>query len=176
MPPLAAPAQETSASVTPGRSRPSLLGRDAEAELLAAVVDHLHERGGALVVCGEAGIGKSALLQQARERASASGARTLGTAGVESEAELAFAGLHQLLRPILELTEFLADPQRRALQAAFGLIGDAEPDPFHVALAAQQLVSEAAKSSPLVLIVDDAHWLDRSSLGVLTFHRSSSGD
>jgi hypothetical protein len=95
MPPLAATAQETPPRVTFGRARPALLGRDTEAELLAAVVDHLHERGGALVVSGEAGIGKSALLQQTRAHASASGARTLGTAGVESEAELAFAGLHQ---------------------------------------------------------------------------------
>ena len=95
--------------------------------------------------------------------------RTLATAGVESEAELAFAGLHQLLRPVLELRELLPDPQRGALEAAFGISSGFESDPFLVALAAYQLVCEAADQSPLVLIADDAHWLDRSSLGVISF-------
>jgi DNA-binding CsgD family transcriptional regulator len=142
-----------------------LIGRDAEAERLAAVI----EGGAALLVRGEAGIGKSALLDHAGTLARALGMRTLATAGVESEAELAFAGLHQLLRPVFELIERLPGPQRKALAAAFGISGEFEPDPFLVALAAYQLVCEAADVSPLVLIADDAHWLDRSSLGVLSF-------
>ena len=93
----------------------------------------------------------------------------LATVGVESESELAFAGLHQLLRPIGGRIEGLPDPQRRALDAAFGVDDLAEPDPFRVALAAYRLISDAADSSPLLLIADDAQWLDRSSLDVLTF-------
>ena len=79
-----------------------LVGRAPEIARIDAVLGHLHDGGGALVVRGEAGIGKSALLDHARERASECGARTLATVGVESEAELAFAGLHQLLHPVLD--------------------------------------------------------------------------
>ena len=97
------------------------------------------------------------------------GARTLATVGVESESELAFAGLHQLLEPIGSCIERLPDPQRQALDAAFGVDDLVEADPFRVALAAYRLLSDAADSSPLLLIADDAQWLDRSSLDVLTF-------
>ena len=103
------------------------------------------------------------------ERASDVGFQTLVTVGVESEAELAFAGLHQLLRPVSEHVELLPIPQRSALDAAFGVRDDLEPDPFLVALAAHQLVCSAAERRPVALIVDDAHWLDRSTLGVLSF-------
>jgi hypothetical protein len=146
-----------------------LIGRDAEIERLDAVLDGLRERGGALIVRGEAGIGKSALLDRARERAGSLGARTLTTVAVESEAELAFAGLHQLLRPITRRMDLLPIPQREVLDAAFGLAATLEPDPYRVALAAYELVCEAAGASPLLLVLDDAQWLDRSSLGALTF-------
>jgi predicted ATPase len=148
---------------------PDLIGREAESKLLDDVLDRLQEGGGALVIRGEAGIGKSALLQRARGRARDLGAGTLATAGVESEAEFAFAGLHQLLHPVIDLMGRLPDPQRRALEAAFGISGEVEADPFRVAIAAFQLLCDASDSGPLVLIVDDAHWLDRSSMGVLTF-------
>src|SRR5712691_8145792 len=91
-----------------------LIGREAESELLDELIDGLPNGGGALIVRGEAGIGKSALLQRARERVRARGGHVLATVGVESEAELAFAGLHQLLHPIIELTEHLSEAQRRA--------------------------------------------------------------
>jgi DNA-binding CsgD family transcriptional regulator len=158
-------------SYGPSRSRLSaqLIGRDAETDHVRALVDRVHNRGGALVVCGEAGIGKSALLEHARARASEVGAQTLVTVGVESEAELAFAGMHQLLRPIIGHAEALPRPQRGALDAAFGVRGDLEPDPFLVALAAHRLICGAAEARPVALIVDDAHWLDRSTLGVLAF-------
>lgn len=146
-----------------------LIGRDDATARLDAVLDHLREGGGALVVRGEAGIGKSALLDHARGRASMLGARTLVTVGVESEAELGFAGLHQLLRPVSRRSESLPDALRGVLDAAFGADDALEPDSFHVALAAYRLVSEAADSSPLILIADDAQWLDHSSLDVLTF-------
>lgn len=121
------------------------------------------------MVSGEPGVGKSALLHYARARADSLGLRTLTAVGVESEAELAFAGVHQLMYPILGLLELLPRPQRRALEIAFGIASGSEPDPFLVALAAYQLVCDAAEESPVVLFVDDAHWLDRSTSGVLTF-------
>ena len=146
-----------------------LIGRQTEADLLDALVDGIQDRGGALVVRGEPGIGKSSSLQWTRRRAEALGVVVLTTAGVESEAELAFAGLHQLLLPLTGRRERLSDLQRRALEAAFGVGEDVQPDPFRVAVASFQLVADTADSSPVVLIVDDAHWLDRPSLGVLTF-------
>ncbi|MDA0164373.1 LuxR family transcriptional regulator [Solirubrobacter ginsenosidimutans] len=147
----------------------SLLGRDAEVARAEALVDRLPGAGGALLVKGAPGIGKSALLGEVQSHAAEHGIETLAAEGVESEAELAFAGLHQLLRPIRGGVETLPAPQRRALQAAFGMTGDDEPDPFLVALAAYELVIGATASAPLLLVADDAHWLDRSSLGVLAF-------
>jgi DNA-binding CsgD family transcriptional regulator len=146
-----------------------LVGREAEARLVDELVDGLSNGGGALIVRGEPGIGKSALLEHARERVIAAGGRVLSTVGDESEAELAFAGLHQLLHPIIGLTQRLSEAQRRAIAAAFGVSGEVEPDPFRVALAAFQLVCDAADAGAVVLIVDDAQWLDRSTMGVLTF-------
>jgi DNA-binding CsgD family transcriptional regulator len=154
-------------SAPSSRSTPRLIGRRAEIDQLDGLIDDL--RGGAVVFSGEAGIGKSALLEHARARASKAGAQTLLTAGVESEAELAFAGMHQLLRPVIGHAKLLPPPQRGALDAAFGVRGDLEPDPFLVALAAHQLVCGAAETRPVALIVDDAQWLDRSTLGVLSF-------
>ena len=125
--------------------------------------------GGALVVCGEAGIGKSALLEHARARASEVGAQTLThrRRGVRGGARLR---RHASAAPTDHgARRAAADPQRSALDAAFGVRGDLEPDPFLVALAAHQLVCGAAEARPVALIVDDAHWLDRSTLGVLSF-------
>lgn len=148
---------------------PELMEREHESAVLDALVDRLREGGGALLVRGEAGIGKSVLLQRVRQRAAAQGARVLASDGVESEAEFAFAGLHQLLRPVIGLSAQLPDLQRQALEAALGMGVDLEPDPFRVAVAAFQLICEAADSVPLVLIVDDGHWLDRSTLSVIAF-------
>src|SRR5271169_1264148 len=146
-----------------------LIGRNDEVARVDALLDRVRGRGGALVIRGEPGIGKSALLDRAGGRASSLGARTLATVGVESESELAFSGLHQLLEPIAGRIQRLPDPQRRALDAAFGIDDLAEPDPFRIALAAYRLVSDAADSGPLLLLADDAQWLDRSSLDVLSF-------
>jgi DNA-binding CsgD family transcriptional regulator len=146
-----------------------LIGREAECGRVDAVVDAVSARGGALLVGGEAGIGKSALLGRAVARAAEAGARAVTTAGVESEARLAFAGLHQLLRPFEGLAARLPRPQRQALAAALGAGDDAEPDTFLVAAAAFGLLCEAAESQPLVIAVDDAQWLDPSSLAALTF-------
>jgi hypothetical protein len=146
-----------------------LIGRNDEVARVDTLLDRVRDRGGALVIGGEAGIGKSALLGRARSRASSLGVRTLAAVGVESESELAFAGLHQLLGPIRNRIDGLPDTQRQVLYAAFGADEDVEADPFRVALAAYRLVSDAADSSPLLLIADDTQWLDRSSLDVLTF-------
>src|ERR1700758_1999716 len=117
---------------SPPDATSELIGRDDEVARVNALLDPVRDRGGALVIRGEPGIGKSALVELARVRASSLGARTLATVGVESESELAFAGLHQLIRPIGNRIETLPDPQRQALDAAFGVNDLVEPDPFRV--------------------------------------------
>jgi len=146
-----------------------LLGRDRELALLYALVDRIEEQGGALLVRGEAGIGKSALLAAAKGRATHRGVTVVSTTGALSEAQLAFAGLHQLLLPLLGGLDLLPDPQRRALEAAFGIAEGDTPDLFLVGLATLGLVAERAAETPLLFLVEDAHWLDRPSSEVLQF-------
>jgi len=119
------------------------------------------------VVHGEPGVGKSALLDYLAGRAA--GCRVVRAAGVESEMELAFAGLHQLLAPVLDHAEGLPGPQREALRTAFGLSAGPVPDRFLVALGVLGLVSEVAGERPLVCVVDDEQWLDRASVQALGF-------
>ena len=120
-----------------------------------------------LVVRGEAGIGKTALLRHLVSETS--GFRVARCVGVESEMELPFAGLHQLCGPLLDRLGSLAEPQRRGLSIAFGLDSGDSPDRFLVALAALSLLADASEEQPLLCIVDDAHWLDRASAQVLGF-------
>ncbi|WP_415947968.1 helix-turn-helix transcriptional regulator [Streptomyces sp. KLOTTS4A1] len=123
---------------------------------------------GALVIHGEAGIGKTTLLEHAA-RAAHPG-RVLRTVGIEAEMELAFGGLHQLLRPVADCLDALPAPQAAALQAVFGLTGgEAVRDRFTVGLAVLTALSRAAADGPLLCLVDDAQWLDHASLDVLTF-------
>ena len=124
-------------------------------------------QGGVLVVRGEAGIGKTALLDYAIE--SAPDLRMLRAVGVESEAELAFAALHQLCTPLLDRLDRLPGPKRDALQTTFGLSAGPVPDRFFLALAVLDLLSEAAEERPLLCVVDDAQWLDRASAQALAF-------
>jgi DNA-binding CsgD family transcriptional regulator len=147
---------------------PMLRGRRDE----CAVLDRLLEGArvgdsGVLVLKGEAGVGKTALLEHAAGSASDMG--VIRAAGVESEMELAFAALHQLCAPLLEWLERLPAPQRDALATTFGLSEGAVPDRFFVGLATLGLLSEAAEDRPLVCVVDDAQWLDRTSAQVLAF-------
>ena len=145
-----------------------LRGRRAECDVLNGLVQGV--RGGhsaVLVVWGEAGVGKTALLDYAVE--SAPDLRSVRAAGVESEMELAFAGLHQLCGPMLDRLERLPGPQRDALRIAFGLEAGPAPDRFLVGLAVLRLLSEAAEDRPLVCVVDDVQWLDRASVQVLAF-------
>jgi DNA-binding CsgD family transcriptional regulator len=151
-----------------GASR-ALLGRDRERSELYALVDGIEQHGGALVVRGDAGIGKSALLAAARERALSRGVTVVSTTGTLSEAQLAFAGLHQLLLPLLDGLDLLPNPQRRALETAFGIAEGDAPDLFLIGLAALRLVAERAAESPLLFVVEDAQWLDRPSSEVLKF-------
>jgi DNA-binding CsgD family transcriptional regulator len=120
-----------------------------------------------LVLRGEAGIGKSSLLEYVAENAT--GCRVARAAGVQSEMELAFAGLHHLCGPMLDGMRSLPAPQREALEVAFGLQSGGAPDRFLVALAALSLLAETAEERPLVCLIDDAQWLDRASAQVLAF-------
>jgi AAA ATPase domain len=120
-----------------------------------------------LVVRGEPGVGKSALLEYVVQ--SASGCRVSRVAGIEYEMELAYAGLHQLCAPMLDLRGRLPEPQRDALETAFGLSAKATPDRFVVGLAVLGLLSEAAEEQPLICVIDDAQWLDRASALTIAF-------
>ena len=121
----------------------------------------------ALVLRGEAGVGKSALLGYLVAHASGCGIGR--AAGVESEMELAYAGLQQLCAPLMDRVERLPGPQRDALGIAFGLRGGAAPDRFLVGLAVLSLLSNVAEDRPVVCVVDDAQWLDAASAQTLAF-------
>jgi DNA-binding CsgD family transcriptional regulator len=150
-----------------------LIGRDRELAALEALLHRVGAGGGSLVVRGDAGIGKSAVLEFAGRRAAELGITVLTTAGVPSETEMAFAGLHRLLRPQLGRIAALPAPQRSALSTAFGLgdgaASEGAPDLFLIALAALDLLAEEAAASPLLLVVEDAHWLDAATCEVLAF-------
>jgi DNA-binding CsgD family transcriptional regulator len=124
-------------------------------------------RSGALVIRGEAGVGKTALLDYVAEHAS--DCLVARAAGVQSEMELAFAGVHQLCAPMLDHLDRLPGPQRDALRSALGLSPATSPDRFLVALAVLSLLSDVAEQRPLICLVDDAQWLDQASAQVLTF-------
>src|ERR687896_589 len=143
--------------------------REGELAQLERLIDGLPERGSALLVRGEAGIGKSTLLAAASQRAEAAGMRVLRASGVQSEARLPFAGLHQLVLPVLGRAEHLPAPQRTALLAAFGMVEAEVTDRFFVALALLELLSDVAEQTPLLVVAEDAHWLDRPTAGVLGF-------
>lgn len=147
---------------------PTLAGRRGECGALDRLVAQVRAgRSQVLVLRGEAGIGKTALLDYLVERAS--GCRIARAAGVESEMELAFAGLQQLCGPLLNRLDRLPSPQRDALATAFGLRAGKPPDRFLVGLAVLSLLAEAAEEKPLVCLVDDAHWLDQVSAQMLSF-------
>src|SRR6201995_5282720 len=145
-----------------------LRGRRDECVVLDRLLDGARAgRSGALVLEGESGVRKTALLDYAI--ASASDLRVLRAVGVESEMELAFAALHQLCAPVLDRLDRLPVPQRDALLTTFGLRAGAVPDRFLVGLAVLSLLSEVADESPLVCVVDDAQWLDRASAQCVAF-------
>jgi DNA-binding CsgD family transcriptional regulator len=148
---------------------PPLLGRRREQRLLVSLLDEVATRGRALVLRGEPGIGKSRLLSEAAEAAQARGMTVLTTSGVQSETHLPFAGLHQLLRPVRARAADLPPVLRGALDAAFGLTDDGAPEHFRIAMAALDLLAEVAGEAPVLVVVDDAQWLDRPTADVLAF-------
>ena len=151
-----------------GSGRRALRGRAEECGLLDGLVaDVRRGEGRSLVLRGEAGIGKTALLEYLIE--SASSMTVVRAVGVESEMELAYASLHQLCAPLLDRFERLPAPQRDALRVVFGVTEGAAPDRFLVGLGVLSLLSEAADERPLLCVVDDAQWLDQSSALTLAF-------
>ena len=150
----------------PARTR--LWGRGQECAVLDELVSSVRRgESRSLVLRGDAGVGKTALLEHLVE--SASDLKVARATGVESEMELAFASLHQLCAPMLDRIERLPAPQRDALGIVFGLSAGAAPDPFLVGLAVLSLLSEVAEQRPLLSVVDDAQWLDRTSARTLGF-------
>src|ERR1700753_442491 len=142
---------------------PAFLGRAEERDVLHRLLETA--RGGqsaVLVIRGESGIGKTALVRHAARQAA--GFRVAQIAGVEAEMELPFAGLHRLCSPMLSRLDALPDPQQNALRVAFGLSSGDVPDRFLAALAALTLLAEVAEERPLLCLVDDAHWLDGTTL------------
>jgi AAA ATPase domain len=150
------------------RRQPGFQGRTSECQVLDGLLEDVRGGGSAaLVIRGEAGVGKTALLRYATGKAT--GFRIVQLSGVEAEMELPFAGLQQLCAPMVDQLPVLPGPQQDALRVAFGLsFGDA-PDPFLVGLGTLSLLSEAAAGQPLVCLVDDAQWLDGASRQVLGF-------
>ena len=140
-----------------------LLGRLPERAALGRLLEGARAgRSGVLVLRGEPGVGKSALLEWVA--GSAAGLRVVRVAGVESEVELAFAALQQLCAPLLDRLDRLPVPQRDALGVAFGLCAGAPPHRFLVGLAVLSLLAEVASEQPLLCVVDDAQWLDRAGV------------
>src|SRR5215472_14107246 len=147
---------------------PSLYGRRRECGVLDELLEQVRRGHSAvLVMHGEAGVGKTALLEYVARRAR--GCRLVRVTGVRSEMALAFAGLHQLCAPMLGRAERLPVPQRKALRTAFGLAEGPPPDRFLVGLAVLSLVSEMAGERPLVCVIDDEQWLDHASAQALGF-------
>ena len=145
-----------------------LRGRRSECESLDRLLQDVRaDQSRVLVVRGEAGVGKTALLDYLA--ANASKCRVARAAGIESEMELAFAGVHQLCAPMLHRVGRLPDPQRRAIDTAFGLSTGDAPDRFLVGLAVLSLLSDVADDRPLIGIIDDVQWIDRASAQILAF-------
>jgi AAA ATPase domain len=147
-----------------------LMDRRAECDVLGRLVDPVRAgKSRVLVVRGDPGVGKTVLLEYLAGRASGAGCLVARATGVQSEMELAFAGLHQLCTPMLGRAERLPVPQREALRIAFGLATGPPPDRFLVGLAVLSLLSEMAGEQSLICVIDDEQWLDRASVQALGF-------
>ena len=151
-----------------GVAHPALRGRRRERQALQRLLESVRSgHGRVLVIRGEPGVGKSSLLEHLVR--AASDCRVVRATGVESETELAHAGLHQLCGPVLDVRERLPAPQRDALATVFGLSAGPGPEPFLVGLATLALFTAVTDQQPLVCVVDGAHWLDQASAQILGF-------
>lgn len=159
----------TSASANPAAAPTrGLVGRRREQRAINQLLQSARDGdGGALVIHGDPGVGKTALLEYAQEAGDEF--QVTRTSGVEGEMDLPFAGVQQLCSPFLGLTDRLPQPQRHALDVAFRLDTGPTPDPFFVGLAVLGLLSRAAEDRPLLVVVDDAHWLDQASARAVAF-------
>ena len=149
-----------------------IIGREAGLAQLGGLVDPVPQASQVLLVTGEAGMGKTMLLADAAGRARRAGMRVLPVTGRESESRLAFAGLHQLLRPVLAGAAGLPGRQAQALLGALGLSPRTPvraADPLLTGAAVLTLLADLSERSPVLVVADDAHWLDRSSLDALAF-------
>ena len=146
-----------------------VVGREPELQRVRALVENVAKEGGALVIRGEPGIGKSAIVLEAERSANDAGMLVLKAAGVESEARLPFAGLHKLVHPILGGAQALPERQRDALLGAFGMVDSTPGSNFLIGLAALELLTEEASRRPVLVIAEDLHWLDCATLEVLAF-------
>jgi DNA-binding CsgD family transcriptional regulator len=150
-----------------------IIGREPGLARLRGLVEPVPRAGRVLLVTGEAGMGKTALLADAAARARSAAMRVLSVTGRESESKLAFAGLHQLLRPVLSGAAGLPGRQAQALLSALDLAADPiAPDPLLIGIAVLTLLSDLSERSPVLVVADDAQWLDRSSLDALGFAAS----
>jgi DNA-binding CsgD family transcriptional regulator len=167
----------TSARAVHSRPLPPVVGRAAELSRIDELVRGARARtpGGSLVVSGPPGIGKSCLIRSARQMAASSGVRVIDAVGVDAERGFALASLHRLLRPLLREAPHAAAPQAAALRTAFGMDGAAPPSAFGVASAALELLAAVAEERPLLIVADDAQWLDRASADVIAFIARRSG-
>ncbi len=146
-----------------------LIGREAPLAVLSAAINAAGDQHDAILLVGERGIGKTACLAAAQEAARAAACRVLYTSGNVAESAFPFAGLHRLLHPLLDLADALPPVQRRGLLTALGVQDGPSPEPFLVSLATLSLVSKAAAHSPLLIGVEDLHWLDEVSRHAVTF-------
>lgn len=152
------------------RKDTNVIGRREELSLLRDLIAPPHKESHVLLLLGDPGLGKTVLLAEAAREAKAAGMRVLATTGRESEQDLAFAGLHQLLRQVLDRVGRLATRQAEALRGAFGLSDDpAPPDALLTGIAVLTLLSELSDERPLLVTADDTQWLDRASLDALAF-------
>src|ERR1700730_19155992 len=150
--------------VAPSKDRAPIRGRSAEIEVLTGLLDDVERTGAALVLRGDPGIGKSRLLSEAIALAAERQMKVLATRGVQSEARIAFGGLQQLLRPVRSHVAGLPAMHQAVLDAALGIGDDEPPEHFRIALAVLDLLSDIASESPLLLVVEDAHWLGQPSV------------
>jgi len=148
---------------------PGLIGRESEVVQLRGRLDAASEHGAVVLIRGPAGIGKTSLLGAAVADARSRGFRVLTMTGIESESHLPYAGLHQLLHPVIALVENLPPPQKSALKTSLGTTADEAPEMFLVALAALNLIEDVAGDRPIVIAADDIQWLDGPTTAVLTF-------